>query len=158
MSVNETREQYKKIVTKLRESRKYSALVLSENCFQKYNSLFIPIFPLLLEVLSLVPSATKLIKHDGEIASYALSIFFVIGHSQVGAKIISVFLNIDNIDDILEWFYELHHEQENTIISNVYAEQLRKIQEISEFFMRYHIKINILFQILWWFLAFLIFF
>uniref|UniRef100_A0A240SXS1 Odorant receptor n=1 Tax=Lutzomyia longipalpis TaxID=7200 RepID=A0A240SXS1_LUTLO len=136
MSINETRKQYKKIVEKLRGSRKISALIFSKKFFEKHNAFFIPTIPLLLEVLSILPSATKMFHSNGEIASFALSVFFVIGHSQVGAKILSVFMNIANIDAILEWFHQLHQVKENILVSRIYAEGLNKTQRTSEFFMR----------------------
>uniref|UniRef100_A0A240SXQ3 Odorant receptor n=2 Tax=Lutzomyia longipalpis TaxID=7200 RepID=A0A240SXQ3_LUTLO len=134
MADKETREKFEKIVKKLKASRKFSALISSEEFFAKYKNILF-LIPLLLEIISMIPSSAKMF-NSKDIAIIGFSLFFVIGYVQVIGKVLSVLLNIDTIDGIFEWFRELHRVQENKLIAGVYAENLRKIANIGEFVMK----------------------
>uniref|UniRef100_A0A240SXN9 Odorant receptor n=1 Tax=Lutzomyia longipalpis TaxID=7200 RepID=A0A240SXN9_LUTLO len=135
MSIYETREGFEGIVEKFKSFLKYSALIYSEEFFQKHKKFLAPI-PFILEVISILILASEVFSTESQIL-FNFSFDILCGYLQVAPKIFSIFVNSLEINGIFEWFHELHRERENDLIAKVFAENLRKSQKLGNFFMRF---------------------
>uniref|UniRef100_A0A3F2ZDC2 Odorant receptor n=1 Tax=Lutzomyia longipalpis TaxID=7200 RepID=A0A3F2ZDC2_LUTLO len=135
MFIKESREKFENLAGKLKSIRKYSALISSEEFYEKYRKYLI-VIPIILEVLTLVPLATKLFNEDEEGEMFASVILILLAYTQGNVKILLILLNVDGIDEIIQWFHSLHQDHENELISKVYDENLRKIVNIVKWAIR----------------------
>uniref|UniRef100_A0A240SXY6 Odorant receptor n=1 Tax=Lutzomyia longipalpis TaxID=7200 RepID=A0A240SXY6_LUTLO len=135
MSIKETRVQFESLVGELKANRRRSALIFSGSLYEKYKK-YCNVIPFILEALSIVPLATKLLNNDDGGFIFAGATMIIIGYCQTYVKIMYILLNIDGIDEIFEWIQELHREHENELISRIYAERLRKFLKVVKFITR----------------------
>uniref|UniRef100_A0A240SXW3 Odorant receptor n=1 Tax=Lutzomyia longipalpis TaxID=7200 RepID=A0A240SXW3_LUTLO len=136
MSIIETRENFENLAGKLKGFLKFSALVFSEKFFERYRKYLI-IIPFILEVLTIVPYATKMITNDEGVIVFASMIPFAFGYFRAMLKILTILLHSEKIDGIFKWFHKLHLEHINDIFSQIYFENLQRIFKIVHFITRF---------------------
>uniref|UniRef100_A0A7G3B9I4 Odorant receptor n=1 Tax=Lutzomyia longipalpis TaxID=7200 RepID=A0A7G3B9I4_LUTLO len=131
MSIYETREGFEGIVEKFKSFLKYSALIYSEEFFQKHKKFLAPI-PFILEVISILILASEVFSTESQIL-FNFSFDILCGYLQVAPKIFSIFVNSLEINGIFEWFHELHRERENDLIA-------KEILIFKHFLMKFYLN------------------